>query len=63
MWFPSSKGPVIALELFLLSMARAQSVLSRENPDALKIFDAFRRAWSDSLPNPTHELTQRGATW
>jgi hypothetical protein len=45
---PSSKGPVIALELLLLSMARAQSVLSRENPDAPKIFDTFRRAWSDT---------------
>jgi hypothetical protein len=45
---PSSKGPVVALELFLLSMARAQSVLSRENPDASKIFDAFRRAWSET---------------
>jgi hypothetical protein len=45
---PSSKGPVIALELLLLSMARAQSVLSRENPEAPKIFDAFRRAWSEA---------------
>jgi hypothetical protein len=45
---PSSKGPVIALELLLLSMARAQSVLSRENPDASKIFDAFRRHWSEA---------------
>jgi hypothetical protein len=45
---PGSKGPVIALELLLLSMARAQSVLSRENPEAVTIFDAFRRAWSES---------------
>jgi len=45
---PRSKGPVIALELLLLSMARAQSVLSRENPDAANIFDAFRRAWSET---------------
>jgi hypothetical protein len=45
---PSSKGPVVALELLLLSMARAQSVLSRENPDASKIFDAFRRTWSEA---------------
>ncbi len=43
-----SKGPVIALELLLLSMARAQSVLARENPDASKIFDAFRRHWSEA---------------
>jgi hypothetical protein len=43
-----SKGPLIALELLLLSMARAQSVLSRENADAPKIFDTFRRTWSDA---------------
>ena len=45
---PSSKGPVFALELLLLSMARAQSVMSRENPDAPKLFDSFRRAWSET---------------
>lgn len=45
---PSSKGPVVALELLLLSMARAQSVLARENTDASKIFEAFRRAWSET---------------
>lgn len=45
---PSGKGPVIALELLLLSMARAQSVLSRENPEAPKIFDSFRRHWSEA---------------
>jgi Histidine kinase-, DNA gyrase B-, and HSP90-like ATPase len=44
---PSSKGPVLALELLLLSMARSQSVLSRDNPDAAKTFDAFRRSWSE----------------
>jgi hypothetical protein len=45
---PNSKGPVVALELLLLSMARAQSILARENPDAAKIFDAFRRSWSET---------------
>jgi hypothetical protein len=45
---PGSKGPVVALELLLLSMARAQSVLARESPDAAKIFDTFRRSWSDT---------------
>jgi len=44
---PISKGPVLALELFLLSMARSQSVLARNNPEAAKIFDAFRRSWSE----------------
>jgi hypothetical protein len=45
---PTSKGPVLALELLLLSMARAQSVLSRENPEAMKLFEVFRRSWSES---------------
>ena len=45
---PTSKGPVFALELLLLSMARAQSVMSRDNPDAPKIFDSFRRAWAET---------------
>jgi hypothetical protein len=42
------RGPVLALELMLLSLARAQSVLSRENPDAAKVFEAFRRSWSET---------------
>jgi hypothetical protein len=45
---PMSKGPVFALELLLLSMARSQSALERDNPDAQKIFDAFRRSWSEA---------------
>jgi Histidine kinase-, DNA gyrase B-, and HSP90-like ATPase len=42
------RGPVDALELMLLSLARAQSVLSRENEEAAKIFEAFRRTWSET---------------
>ena len=42
------RGPVLALELMLLSLARAQSLLSRENPDATKVFEAFRRSWSET---------------
>jgi hypothetical protein len=45
---PVSKGPVFALELLLLSMARSQSALARDNGDAHKIFEAFRRSWSES---------------
>lgn len=45
---PGSKGPVLALELFLLSMARAQSVLARESPEAAKLFESFRRSWSET---------------
>jgi hypothetical protein len=42
------RGPAVALELMLLSLARAQSVLSRENGDAAKVFEAFRRSWSET---------------
>ncbi|WP_430246522.1 ATP-binding protein (plasmid) [Neorhizobium sp. DAR64861/K0K2] len=42
-------GPVIALELMLLSLARSQSVMTRENPAATTIFDGFRRKWSETL--------------
>lgn len=45
---PGSKGPVLALELFLLSLARAQSVLARESPEAARLFDSFRRSWSET---------------
>jgi len=45
---PGSKGPVLALELFLLSMARSQSVLARESPEAAKLFESFRRSWSET---------------
>jgi hypothetical protein len=45
---PSSKGPVVALELLLFSMARAQSVLSRESAEAANVFEVFRRSWSES---------------
>jgi hypothetical protein len=38
---------VIALDLLLLSLARAQSVLTRDNADAAKVFEAFRRSWSE----------------
>jgi hypothetical protein len=48
MLVPQSKGPVLALELFLLSLARTQSILSHDNQEAAKIFDILRRRWSDS---------------
>lgn len=43
-----STGPLQALELLLLSMARAQSQLSRDNSESAELFDTFRRAWSDA---------------
>jgi hypothetical protein len=41
-------GPIIALDLLLLSLARTQSVLSNNNDDARKVLEGFRKEWSDS---------------
>lgn len=41
-------GPIIALDLLLLSLARTQSVLSYNNEDARKVLEGFRKEWSDS---------------
>lgn len=41
-------GPVVALELLLLSLARSQSVLSMNDEDARRTFDALRREWSET---------------
>ena len=46
---PTPGGPSVILELMLFSLARAQSVLGRENPDAAKIFDTLRRKWSEAF--------------
>jgi len=45
---PASKGPIQALELLLLSLGRAQSMMAIDNPDVASIFETFRRSWSDS---------------
>lgn len=37
------------LDLVLLSLARAQSVMSQSNEDAATIFDNFRQTWSNTL--------------
>jgi len=42
-------GPAVALELMLFSLARAQTLMSRDNPDAAKLFESLRRSWSDGL--------------
>ena len=42
-----TQAPTTALELMLLSLARAQILISRDSPDATKMFDTFRRSWSD----------------
>jgi len=41
-------GPLVALELLLLSLARAQSVLEVRNDEAHKAFEQLRREWSES---------------
>lgn len=45
---PASKGPVLALDLLLFSLARTQSVLSRDSEEAAQLFDTLRRNWSDA---------------
>jgi len=40
------KGPTVALELLLFSLARAQILISRGNADAGKMFETFRDSWS-----------------
>ncbi len=42
-----AKPPTTALELMLLSLARAQILISRDSPEAAKMFETFRRSWSD----------------
>jgi hypothetical protein len=42
------EGPITALELLLLSLARAQSVLCYNNDEARTLLDAFRREWSET---------------
>lgn len=41
-------GPVYALELLLLSLARTQSVLASKSDDAGKLLETFRREWSET---------------
>jgi hypothetical protein len=43
------RGPAVALELMLLSLARAQSVMAREDSDAARTLDNFRRRWSETF--------------
>jgi hypothetical protein len=42
------QGPIVALELLLLSLARAQSILSGHNEEAHKLLENFRREWSET---------------
>ena len=42
-----AEPPTTALELMLFSLARAQILISRDSPEAAKMFETFRRSWSD----------------
>ncbi|WP_200962076.1 ATP-binding protein [Pseudovibrio sp. POLY-S9] len=42
-------GPLVALELLLLSLARTQSALSLENEDANRTLETLQREWSETL--------------
>lgn len=41
-------GPVVALELLLLSLARTQSLLAAKDPEFGRMLETFRREWSES---------------
>lgn len=41
-------GPIVALELLLLSLARTQGRLADTSEDARKLMDELRREWSDA---------------
>lgn len=42
------QGPLVALELLLLSLARTQSVMEQSSEESRKVLEMFRREWSDS---------------
>jgi hypothetical protein len=42
------QGPLLALELLLLSLARTQSRLSDKNEDSRKVLEEMRREWSNT---------------
>ncbi len=42
------QGPIEALELLLLSLARAQSILSANNEEAKNLLENLRREWSET---------------
>jgi hypothetical protein len=44
----SRPGPIVALELLLLSLARTQGRLSNAGDDTRALLDSFRREWSDT---------------
>ena len=47
-------GPIVALELMLLSLARTQSRLAGTGEDARKLLDGMRREWSETYRVQMH---------
>ena len=48
---PAARGPgrtLVALELLLLSLGRAQAQVTAQNDDARKILETLRREWSEA---------------
>lgn len=41
-------GPIVALDLMLLSLARAQGILGMRDDDTKRVFDQLRREWSET---------------
>lgn len=46
--FQGAKDALIALQLMLLSLARAQSSMALQDAERAQIFDLFRKEWSDT---------------
>ena len=46
--FKGSREALVALQLMLLSLARAQSSMSLQDPDRKHTFELFRKEWSDT---------------
>jgi hypothetical protein len=53
--FKGAKEALVALQLMLLSLARAQSAMTLQDPERTQTFDLFRKEWSDTY------ATQLGA--
>ena len=46
--FKGAKEALVALQLMLLSLARAQSSMALQDPERVHTFDLFRKEWSDT---------------
>ena len=46
--FKGAEAALVALQLMLLSLARAQSSMALQNPDRKQTFDLFQKEWSDT---------------